>query len=57
MTDMIERMARAMWDVRRAKALESGVELEPWGDGSIPVANHILDEARAARQAMIDTAP
>ena len=50
--DMIERVARAKWEVRRAKARLVSIELEEWGDGSIPRANHAMDEARAAIEAM-----
>jgi hypothetical protein len=49
---MIERVAKAMWDARRANANNNEVELEFWGDGSIPKANGIMDEARAAIEAM-----
>jgi hypothetical protein len=56
MSEMIERVARAMWEVRRQKAGLVPVELEPWGDGSIPRANHIMDEARAALEAMLEEA-
>ena len=53
MSDMIEQVAKAMWDVRRAHAMnEAGIELEFWGDGTIPKANGIMDEARAAIEAM-----
>jgi hypothetical protein len=51
-SEMIERVAKAMWDARRANANNNGVELEFWGDGSIPKANGIMDEARAAIEAM-----
>lgn len=47
MTDLIEDMAKAMWDVRRAYANKAGVFLECWGDGTIPKANWIMEEARA----------
>lgn len=48
MTDIIEDIAKAMWDVRRACANNAGVFLEYWGDGTIPKANWIMEEARAA---------
>lgn len=54
MSEMLEQVAKAMWDARRAHANNSGVELELWGDGTIPKANGIMDEARAAIEAMID---
>lgn len=51
--DMIERVARAIWDERRLVAMnEHGIELEIWGDGSVPRANHVFDEARAAIKSM-----
>lgn len=52
MTDMIETVARAKWEARREFARKAGVELEPWGDGSFPLANGILEETRAAIEAM-----
>lgn len=52
MIDMVEEVAKAMWDVRRANANNAGVELEFWGDGAVPKANGIMDEARAAIEAM-----
>lgn len=52
MSDTVDRVARAMWEVRRANAGLVPVSLEEWGDGSIPKANGILDEARAAIEAM-----
>lgn len=52
MSEMIEQVAKAMWDARRAYANDHGIFLEFWGDGSIPRANGIMDEARAAIEAM-----
>lgn len=52
MSEMIEQVAKAMWDVRRAHANNAGIELEFWDDGTIPKANGIMDEARAALEAM-----
>lgn len=52
MSEMIEEVAKAMWDVRRAHANGAGVFLEFWGDGTIPKANGIMQEARAAIEAM-----
>ncbi len=51
---MIERVARAIWEQRRTKALELLPDhpLEEWGDGSIPKANGIMEEAQAAIEAM-----
>jgi hypothetical protein len=48
MSEVVEQIARAMWEVRRQKAKLSLIDLEEWGDGSIPRANHIMDEAGAA---------
>lgn len=52
MSEMIEKVARAIWDRRRASAAELGIELEEWGDGGIPRANKVFEEARAALEAM-----
>lgn len=52
MNEMVERAARAIWEKRREKARLSNIELEEWGDGSIPKANHIIDEVVAAIEAM-----
>jgi hypothetical protein len=52
MSEMIEQVAKAMWDARRAHANNAGIFLEFWGDGTIPIANGIMDEARAAIEAM-----
>lgn len=54
MSEMVERVARAMWEERRrhAKSLDMDLDLEEWGDGSIPKANNIIGEARAAIKAM-----
>jgi hypothetical protein len=51
-SEFIDRLAHAIWDVRRAKAAEQSIELEEWGDGSIPRANHVFDEVRAVLAAM-----
>lgn len=50
--EMIERVARAMWEVRRTKAKLASIDLEEWGDGSIPEANYILEEACSAIRVM-----
>ena len=60
--ETVEDVAKAIWDVRRAHANNSGVELEFWGDGIIPRACGVFDEARAAIAAMpswrpIESAP
>jgi hypothetical protein len=47
-SEMLEQVARAMWDQRRKWAGNVPIELEEWGDGSIPKANGIMEEARAA---------
>ena len=50
---MIERVAKAIWERRRQLAKsESDIDLEEWGDGSIPRSNHVFAEARAAIEAM-----
>lgn len=49
---MVEKMARAMWAQRRKFAGSVPIELEDWGDGSIPKANGIFEEAQAAIEAM-----
>lgn len=51
---MLERMARAMWEQRRKKTAEDYPTLPPleaWGDGSVPKANGIMEEARAGLEA------
>lgn len=49
----VERVARAIWEQRRKHAREqNGIDLEEWGDGSIPRANGVMDEASAAMEAM-----
>jgi len=52
MNEMIERIARAIWNQRRASVAELGIDLEEWGDGGIPRANKVFEEARAAIEAM-----
>lgn len=51
---IVERVARAQWEQRRKKALEFMPDhpLEEWGDGSVPKSNGIMEEARAAIEAM-----
>lgn len=49
---MIERVARAIWDQRRASAAALGIDLEEWGDGGIPRANKVYEEASAAIKSM-----
>lgn len=51
-TEMVERVAKAMWAQRVKRAGSWGVELEGWGDGSVPLSNGIMDEAIAAMKAM-----
>lgn len=55
--DMVERVARAIWAKRRAIAASQGIELEDWGDGTFPRANHVHEEARAAIEAMKEPTP
>ena len=50
--DMVEQVARAMWGQRCKRAARQGIELEAWGDGFWPSANGIMEEARAAIEAM-----
>jgi hypothetical protein len=53
MTEKIEQVARAIWETRRRLAMDiHGIELEAWGDGTYPRANHIFAEARSAVAAM-----
>ncbi len=52
---MLEKIARAMWEQRRRYCLQTIPEvglLEEWGDGSIPISNGIMEEARAAVAAL-----
>jgi hypothetical protein len=48
----IEAVARAMWERRRTFASEQRITLEAWGDGSVPRANGVMEEARAAIEAI-----
>lgn len=46
--ELVERLARAQWEARRrwaAKEYPDLLPLEEWGDGSIPKANGIMEEA------------
>lgn len=43
-----------MWEERRRHAKSLEIELEEWGDGSIPKANNIMGEARAMLNAMCE---
>jgi hypothetical protein len=57
MTDMVERVARAIWERRRESARSRGIMLEAWGErgpfrGDVPILNDILGEACAAIEAM-----
>ncbi len=53
MIEDVERVARAIWLKRRELARRfHGIELETWGDGGVPRANHIFEEAQAAIEAM-----
>jgi hypothetical protein len=49
---MIERVAMAIWEERRQRALRDGIDLEMWGDGTIPRANGIMEEASEAVRAL-----
>jgi hypothetical protein len=53
MSEGVERVAKAIWEARRAHHKGAfGIELEPWGDGSLPRMNGIEAEARAAIEAI-----
>jgi hypothetical protein len=52
MSDLLDLVARAIWAERRELAALKGIVLEEWGDGSIPIANHIHSEALAAISVM-----
>lgn len=55
MSDMLERVARAMWEQRRRYVQETMPDvgpLEEWGDGSVPRSNGVFEEAREAVEAM-----
>lgn len=52
MNEIVEQAAKAMWDTRRAHANNAGIDLEVWGDGTIPKANGIMAEARAALESI-----
>jgi hypothetical protein len=56
-SEQIEYVARAIWLQRRIFAAKRGIMLEEWGDGSVPRANGILDEARAAIDAVAEVDP
>jgi hypothetical protein len=49
---VLESVARAMWEQRRRAAKIVDIDLEEWGDGSVPAANGVMDEARVAIEAM-----
>jgi hypothetical protein len=44
----IEAVARALWASRVRQAAAQGIDLERWGDGSVPKANGIIEDAEAA---------
>ncbi len=48
----LEQIARAMWEQRSIFFAAQGIDLDGWGNGSIPTANGIMEEARAAVEAM-----
>jgi hypothetical protein len=52
--EQTEYVAKAIWEQRVKFAAASGIELEPWGDGSIPQANGVMAEARAALEALAE---
>lgn len=51
--DKLEQVARKMWEQRRRWSLAKfNIALEEWGDGSIPQANGVIEEARVAIREM-----
>ena len=64
MSEMVEKVARAIWAERVRACAENGVGLEAWGEGaffvadageqSVSLMNNILGEARAAIEAMTE---
>lgn len=52
--EMVERVAKAIWLARCVHTMRTaGIELEIWGEDSVvPIANGIMEEARAAIEAM-----
>lgn len=48
----VEAVARAIWGERVRQAAAYGVGLEQWGDGSIPRASGVMEEAEAAIEAI-----
>lgn len=51
----LEEIARAIWEARRAYVAKEWPEIAPlekWGDGSLAQSNGVLEEARAAIEAM-----
>jgi hypothetical protein len=53
----VEYVARAIWAQRRNFSSLNGINLEEWSDGSIPRANGIFEEARAAIDAGAEIDP
>ena len=55
MSDMVERVEKAIWEERRRfiKAREPDLpELDEWGNGTVPKMNNVMGEAAAAIAAM-----
>lgn len=48
----VEKVARAIWEQRRRYSAERGVDLDEWGDGSIPRDCGVFAEARVAIEAL-----
>lgn len=48
----VDRVACAIWNDRVQRCALLGIVLEPWGDGTIPRANGVFEEAIAAIKAM-----
>lgn len=52
MSEMVERVARALWAQRQKWSLANGVLLGDWGDGSVPLSCGLVEEACEAIFAM-----
>ena len=52
MSDMVIRVAKALWEQRRKYSAEKDIPLEEWGNGRLPSFNGVFEEARAAIEAM-----
>ena len=52
MSQMVQRVAKALWEQRRKYFAEKGIPLEEWGNGRLPSFNGVFEEARAAIESM-----